>query len=200
MKKILRTVLLKKEFDPLLRVNEKIYEQLAPYLQVKQYSKGEIIKKPGEIEHYARYVYRGHIAKMIPSEKGRDYRVRIFGPGKIASDLASYFNNEKSDFYIKALSYVSAFELHDEAEKMLLKKIPEVAELASYINRQILMDAVLWHEAFNLPRETALKKMRKHFPHEMNHFSNKDLGYMLKCSVSTISKIKSSMDEVYPAL
>ena len=193
MKRNLRILLLKKELDHLLRLHENVYFKLRPYLEERSYTKGKIIKELGQLESHARFVYKGYIAKMRPSKKGRDFRLRVFSPGKVASDFESFFYDEPSDFYLKAITYVSTFELKNEVEKILLKEVPEVAELASFINREILKESIHWHHSFTLSRKEGYRNMRKNFPLHMNFFSNKDLAFLMKCSTSKINDMNKEL-------
>lgn len=186
----LRILLLKKHFDKLVWLDEKIYFRLEKYLVEKRYQKGSIIKKANERELYARFINTGYIAKMWPSEKGRDFRLRVFGPGKVAADFESYFSGQPSNYGLKAITYTSTFELHHSLEKKLLKEVPEVAPLATCINSQILMESIQWHNIFSLSRNDGYSFLKNKFSDYLQFFSDKDLGYLFKCSEQHIKKIK----------
>lgn len=187
-------LLLKKHFDHLLELREEVYYKIEPFFTTQTYTKGRIIQKPGEIDDKARFICLGQVAKMWPTKKkGRDHKVMEFGPGKVASVFESYFSQQPTDFYLKAVTYVSTLELDHEVEKNLLKEVPEVAELASYINRQILMETLQWHYAFYFDQEEGYRVFKKNFPLYTNYFSNKDLGFLFNCSEQKISEIKQKV-------
>ncbi|UJP65824.1 cyclic nucleotide-binding domain-containing protein [Mongoliitalea daihaiensis] len=185
-----RILLLKKYFDHLIKIDEKIYFELDKYLIKRSYKKGSFIKKPGEVDRYARFICTGFVSKQWPSKKGRNYRLRIFSPGQVASDFSSYFNDVPHDFSLKSITYCSTFELEKSLESQLLKEVPEIIPLASLINRRILMESIQWYQIFSMNREDGIKNLKENFSQVLNFFSDKDLGFLFKCSEYTIKKLK----------
>jgi hypothetical protein len=159
-----RILLLKKAFDPLVKVDEAIYRKLESFLIHKTYQKGAIIKRSGEIEKYTRFVCTGYIAAQWPAEKGRDYRLRVFSPGQVAADFYSYFKNYPFDFCLKALTYTSTFELDYLLENQVLKEIPEIVPLSAAINRKTFMESVHWNQLFSLKRTDGLRFLKSIIP------------------------------------
>ncbi|MCH7400872.1 cyclic nucleotide-binding domain-containing protein [Belliella kenyensis] len=190
MRKFKWTKTLKKDFDHLISLNEEDYESLLPYINIRIYKKGEIIRSMGEYELNARYVNKGWVAEQWPATSGRDYRVRIFGPGKIASDMDAFFHQKKSQSYIKAITYVSTFELSREKENTLLQEHPMFFELASKINRLMYEDSVSWSKLKELPIDEGLRKLKSNYSEELSYLSNKDLAYIFKTSIANIVKVK----------
>lgn len=193
MGKVIWTKSLKKEFDHLIDLKEKDYELLLPYIRICNYKKGTIIRDVGEQELFARYVSKGWVAQQWPANSGRDFRIRVFGPGKIASDMDAYFNGEKSGFYIKAITYVCVFELKKDIEDKLLKDLPVFKELASKLTRISFEDTVAWNKLAELPLDESLKKLKSQYANEMMHLSNKDLAYIFKTSQANIAKRKKEV-------
>ncbi|MCH7408128.1 hypothetical protein MM239_01870 [Belliella sp. DSM 111904] len=193
MSKYLWAKSLKKEFDHLIDLKEKDYELLIPYIKIRSYKRGTIIRDVGELEPFARYVSKGWIAKKWPADTGRDYRVRVFGPGKIASDMNAFFSGEKSNFYMKAITYVNTFELKKNVEDNLLQNLPTFKDLASKLVRISLEDAVAWQRLSELPLDEGLKQLKSHYSDEMMYFSNKDLAYIFKTTQTNIANRKKEV-------
>ncbi|EOZ91943.1 hypothetical protein A33Q_4036 [Indibacter alkaliphilus LW1] len=180
---------MKKHLDHLVRLDESVYFKIEPFVVEKRYDKGNIIKKPGEKDRFAHFINKGYVAKILPSEKGRDYRLRIFEPGKVAADFDSYFSDQPTDFGLKALTYTSIFELDRELEPRLLQEVPEVIPLASALNRRILKESIQWYQVFLLSRLDGYRAMKNNFQEFMHFFSDKDLAFLFKCKEYQIKKI-----------
>lgn len=193
MGRSLRILQLKKHLDHLVRLDESVYFKIAPFLIEKRYHKGTLIKNPGEKDRFAHFINKGYVAKILPSKKGRDYRLRIFEPGKVAADFDSYFSDNPTDFGLKAITYTSTFELERELEPKLLQEVPEIIPLASAINRQILKESIQWYQVFSLSRSDGYRAMKSNFPEFMHFFSDKDLAFLFKCKEYQIKKIKEEV-------
>lgn len=190
----LRILQLKKHLDHLVRLDESVYFKIAPFIIEKRYDKGNIIKKPGEKDRFAHFINKGYVAKILPSQKGRDHRLRIFEPGKVAADFDSYFSDHPTDFGLKALTYTSTFELDREHETRVLQEVPEINPLASAINRQVLKESIQWYQVFSLSRSDGYRAMKSNFPEFMHFFSDKDLAFLFKCKEYHIKKIKKEVN------
>lgn len=188
MERFLTAEELKKEFDHYYRLDISVYEQLVPHLPLKSYPKSTELKGTGETEHYARYVFKGAVAMLYPSESGRDFRVRIFKKGMVATHLESFTHQVPSPYIIKTLEYSVVLELSTIAEKHVLDKIQGVTNLSTAINRGIAQDYEAWHNIFNLPLEEGLLKLATDFPYENGKLSIKDKGHLFKCSVSKMRR------------
>lgn len=183
-----------KKFDPLWPETREVYEKIEPYLTIHKYSKGTVLRQPGEMESMARFVYSGAAVLFLPSNNGREYRLRIFGQGDVASDLDSFYSRYPSRYGIKVLSYVSTFELSVENESRLLKLVPEAGPLASKIIQNVLVSTLLWQETTALPVREGLKKLKESHQKSLKYLSYKDLAFIFKTSVSSISRILKEME------
>jgi hypothetical protein len=83
---------LPKNYNQLLPESGEGYGKIEPFLKVYNYSKGTVLRPPGEVEPTVRFIYSGVMALFLPASQGREYRLRIFGQGNVASDLSSYFH------------------------------------------------------------------------------------------------------------
>jgi CRP-like cAMP-binding protein len=189
MKKSLTISILKKEFGHLVKLDDEVYKKILPYLSLRSYNKSVVLKKAGEIDPYARYIIKGTLAKMWPSEKGRDFRVKIFCSKNIASDLGSYLNKEPSGYLIKTLTYVSVIELARPDMDRILNEIPEISRLAAVLTSNALSDSSAWQNIIDSPIKEGILKMHKQFPEALNYMSIKDKAYIFKTSVSKYREI-----------
>lgn len=194
MERFLTAEALKKEFDPYYQLDLSVYGQLAPYLPLRSYPKSTELKGPGEIEHCARYVFKGAIAMLYPTENGRDFRVRIFKKGMVATHLESFTQQIPSPYIIKTLEYSVVLELSTIAEKYVLDNIEGVTNLSTAINRTIAQDYEAWHNIFTLPLEAGLLKLATDFPYENGKLSIKDKSHLFKCSVSKMRRTLQKLD------
>ncbi|WP_200979872.1 hypothetical protein [Echinicola sp. 20G] len=189
MNKFLTPKELKNEFDPYYKLDISVYEKLTHYLPKRIYRRSVILKNSGEVEKCARYVYKGTLAMLYPSESGRDYRVKIFKAGRVAVDLQSYMKQNPSPYIIKTLDYSTILELQPDGESDLLDKLPEVNNLSTVINQAIAHHSEEWAQIFTLPLKEGLKLLSsEQFKVESSYLSIKDKSYLFKCSVSKITR------------
>lgn len=183
---------LKKIYEPIITVEDKVYEKLLPFLQVSNYPEKVILKDFGEIETTARLILEGVVCQYELDKNNSKRATKIFLPNQNAMDMESYTDQINTNTMLLTKTDVCVIELAKECEEDLLKRVPEVIPLAVKINHQLVKNLQKWEQLTKLPKVEAYNSLISLYPNLGNILMVKDLQDLLGISKTSLNRIRTS--------
>ncbi|MFD2035161.1 hypothetical protein ACFSKL_10185 [Belliella marina] len=182
---------MKKDYDKLFVIDRKEYVRLFEYLEIRTFSKGEVIKNHDEVEVVSRYVHSGEIA--LYEYKSKDLLCRrIFNPQEIACDFESYWSESNSNILLKAFTDVKVSELAKFKEFEVIESIPEFAKLALRINHRNTKIDHQWRRLHWMDKKEAYKALQR-LSSVFSLISVKDISTILNIPERTVFRLRKEL-------
>ncbi|PSL03084.1 hypothetical protein [Cecembia rubra] len=184
---------LKEKYDTVSKVNWSTYLKLEKFLEVRTYPRNSIIKNFNEVETHSRLVWKGVVTLHHLNNKGQSITRMVFCDGDNAFDFLSYVSQKPSPSLFLARNEVTCVELRKDIEPMVLKQIPEIADLAIKINHEIISKLYHWNtEILSQPKADAYNAIMKMHKDLLICLQVKDFQHMLGIGKSTIHRLRQS--------
>lgn len=109
------------------------FNRMLPYHEVKQFKKGEILNRPGEVCDWLSLVNRG-IVRYYHAVDGKEYIGEIFFPGYMVTDYCSYTLQSPSMIYIDVIRDCELVIIKRRNMEYLKQNMPGILKfIAAYL-------------------------------------------------------------------
>ncbi|HET7899522.1 MAG TPA: cyclic nucleotide-binding domain-containing protein, partial [Flavisolibacter sp.] len=91
---------------------------IAPYIEIRNYKKKDVITKSGEVENYINFVSKGLVRKYFVHE-GNEIVTQIAREGQIIHSQESFYSRTASQYVIEAIEPTALLSIsHDHLDKI----------------------------------------------------------------------------------
>lgn len=164
--------------------------QLIPYLEIRQFSKREVLLKEGEVEQYLNLVVKGMLRKYILAGK-KETTLQLATEGHLIQSETSFHTRQPSEVIIEAIEPSTVICINAEN----IQKALSTMENAEHITRLMIAymflkkDARLINQLKLSTRQRFLKYLDEH-PHMLQRVPQRILASYLNIKPETFSRLK----------
>lgn len=106
----------------------------------ESYSKGKVILSPGEICRKIYLIEKGILRFYYYDEQGKDITHHFIFEGDLVTEVHSFFNLEKSEYYIETLEDTDVHTHTLEDFEYMVSNFPEVEKMARIIFMEFVLE------------------------------------------------------------
>ena len=124
--------------------NEEL-ELIRPYIQVREFSKRQLVMQVGEKEEYLNLVVKGVLRKYF--YKGREEVItQLAKEGDLICSSVSYFSGQPSQYAVEALEPVTLYSLSKQHLEELYASAPRMERLGRLVITDLYLSKEKWEQ------------------------------------------------------
>ncbi len=170
-------------------------EVIAPYLELRQFRKRQVILKIGEVENYENFVLRGLVRKYYKSGR-TEVITQLATEGHLINALESFHSRAPSEFCLEAIEPTNLISITYENLEKVYSTSAKMERLGRLITTFSTVVKDRWH--INMirmtPRERFIDFVNKN-PELLQRVPQKYLASYLNIQPETFSRFKHLLKE-----
>jgi hypothetical protein len=174
---------LKNHFPPIKKVGDLVLKELNEFMKKEEHPPKSILKAAGETEIYSRIIIKGHVGMYR-----RNKLIRVYFPGEICMDTASYFQQLPTEFELRALDQVEHSVLSFKNEKKVLDAFPELSHFSEEMISMVRNADNFWFEFSQQKWSVSLDYLEQRWPTFRSVLKYREIGNLVNKDERTISR------------
>jgi CRP-like cAMP-binding protein len=186
--------LLKSVFDQYVDFEPDEWKSYRDLSVVRNFKKGDIITKAGEVENYLNFVTEGLGRVFVLSKEGKEYTIQFGFAGDFLSSYASFISQTPSQTSLQALSSLEMISIHKDNLEALYQK----SKSGERMGRLSAEGLYIWKEHREIElltksaKERYLALLHKN-PNLVLTISQKHLASYLGVTPESLSRLKKEV-------
>lgn len=166
------------------------FQQLLPYIEIREYEKKVKVTQEGEIERYLNIVARGLVRKYLPV-KGGEQTIQLAVEGHIIHSELSFFYRTPSNSIVETIEPTVFLSISYDSLEQLYEQHPRIERLGRLIVTDLFVkkDLHYFDQLRKSTRERFLDYVRDH-SHMLQRVPQKYLASYLNIKPETFSRLK----------
>lgn len=174
------------------------FQQLLPYIEIREYEKKVKVTREGEIERYLNIVARGLVRKYLPV-KGGEQTIQLAVEGHIIHSELSFFYRTPSNSIVETIEPTVFLSISYDSLEQLYEQHPRIERLGRLIVTDLFVkkDLHYFDQLRKSTRERFLDYVRDH-SHMLQRVPQKYLASYLNIKPETFSRLKHLIQQKKP--
>ncbi|MBK1441283.1 Crp/Fnr family transcriptional regulator [Parapedobacter sp. ISTM3] len=164
------------------------------FFKKKQYQRGELLLKEGEVAHEVFFVMKGALRQYFFNERGDERTCNFTFEHQFVTDLESFSRQAKSATHIIALEPAACLVLTCEDAVTCLKESPAVASLFGLIVENLATDTIRRiRSLLSKTPEEQIEELTKTNPEMLRRVPQRYIAQYLGVAPESLSRIRKRM-------
>ena len=174
------------------------FQQLLPYIEIREYEKKVKVTQEGEIERYLNIVARGLVRKYLPV-KGGEQTIQLAVEGHIIHSELSFFYRTPSNSIVETIEPTVFLSISYDSLEQLYEQHPRIERLGRLIVTDLFVkkDLHYFDQLRKSTRERFLDYVRDH-SYMLQRVPQKYLASYLNIKPETFSRRKHLIQQKKP--
>jgi len=167
-------------------------ERLRDQLETQQYPARHLLLQPGDICRRIYFISSGLVRIYMIDEEGRERTIMFMGPGELAVDVSSFYEQTPATEYLETLQETIIQSLNWHQLNTFYADFKEGNYIGRIITQKYLVLAVERNmELLTSNLEKRYESLLRQFPHIEQQVSQTHIASYLGISRETLSRLKS---------
>lgn len=182
---------IKQHFDPYFEAPLTVWEQVLPYLVVREFKKNETIKEAGKTESHIDIIVEGSIGVFLWTDNHAKC-LDLFYEAYFSCDYMSYIEKKPSQLFTLALESTKVISMSRQNieslynDKLIGEKIVGAAARSLFVHKQKQQIDLL-----TLTAEERYHRMMKEAPELLHRTASKHIASYLGVTPESLSRIRA---------
>jgi len=176
-----------------LTISKPEFQQLLPYIEIREFDKKVKVTKEGEVERYFNIIARGLVRKYLPLKDG-EQTIQLAVEGHIIHSELSFFYRTPSTSVVETIEPTVFLSISYESLEQLYSQHPKFERLGRLIITDLFVrkDHRFFDQLRKNTRERFLDYIKTH-SHMLQRVPQKYIASYLNIKPETFSRLKHLM-------
>ena len=190
--KIIDIELLKQSFNKHVSLSEKEWETVLSFIQLKIFSKGDILLRQDEVCSFISFLLSGSVIYYQLTEKGDEITTDFAFEGEWVTDNRSRISETPSHLNIKAFEPTMVAMIQQNELEELFKRVPAMERVGRLLNEQAFLKNVqLSIDLQTLSAEERYQKLISDSPQAFQRLPLYHIANYLGIAPKSLSRIRN---------
>jgi len=183
---------LKQSFNKHLSLSEKEWETVLSFIQLKNYSKGDILLRQDEVCSFISFLLSGSVIYYQLNEKGDEITTDFAFEGEWVTDNRSRISQTSSHLNIKAFEHTQVAMIRQNELEELFKLVPSMERIGRLLIEQAYLRIVqLSIDLQTLSAEERYQKLMAESPQAFQRLPLYHIANYLGIAPKSLSRIRN---------